>query len=465
MKSFIICSALLLLASQAKAQSNPYWQWLGPPDSAEVDEIYASGDTIYAGTEEGFYGSFDGGKTWGKLDSGLVAGPVIAPAILSLSVARDNNSVIYISKNSWINKIWGVLYKSTDAGKTWQLLTDTTTNNTPLSQYYSGVSRVAVSPYDTSIVFADVSVGVLSDDELYRSTDGGSNWTFVTSGFPVSEHGLTIGFAFDPSDSMKMYATGNDYLASCLFYISTDGGIIWTSISPCPGLLGFFKTGTSWDILGWGGPQVISSTDGGYTWGGPIMANYHNFNIFDLEYVPSAPQTFYATAEYFDSTSQPFPHPTGVFRSTDSLKSWVQLEGSQYLPIDTFANQYDLRVFIDRVTGYLYVTSTKGLWRYYKPVTGTQTVSGPPSQFILYPNYPNPFNPTTVIDYQLPRDSHVTLKVYDILGSEVAALVDGEVSAGYHEVTFDGSKFASGVYFYRISAGSYNQTKKMLLIK
>ncbi len=88
-----------------------------------------------------------------------------------------------------------------------------------------------------------------------------------------------------------------------------------------------------------------------------------------------------------------------------------------------------------------------------------------PKSFDLSQNYPNPFNPTTTINYQLPKDAHVTLKVYDILGREVATLVDGEQSAGYHEVSFDGSNFASGVYFYKMTAGNYTAVKKLMLLK
>lgn len=88
-----------------------------------------------------------------------------------------------------------------------------------------------------------------------------------------------------------------------------------------------------------------------------------------------------------------------------------------------------------------------------------------PEQFTLSNNYPNPFNPTTVISYQLPVTSHVTLKVFDMLGREVASLVNGRVSAGQYEVQFDASNLSSGLYIYRLQAGEFIQTKKMLLIK
>ncbi|MFI5145104.1 MAG: T9SS type A sorting domain-containing protein, partial [Ignavibacteria bacterium] len=88
-----------------------------------------------------------------------------------------------------------------------------------------------------------------------------------------------------------------------------------------------------------------------------------------------------------------------------------------------------------------------------------------PTVFKLSQNYPNPFNPTTKIDYQLPKSAKVVIKVYDILGKLVKELVNENKEAGFYTVTFDGTNFASGVYFYRINAGDFNAVKKMVLIK
>jgi hypothetical protein len=88
-----------------------------------------------------------------------------------------------------------------------------------------------------------------------------------------------------------------------------------------------------------------------------------------------------------------------------------------------------------------------------------------PDVYELEQNYPNPFNPSTVIRYGVPEDAKVTLAVYDILGSKVAELVNGNVAAGIHEVVFDASNLSSGIYFYRLSAGSFTQINKMLLLK
>ncbi len=88
-----------------------------------------------------------------------------------------------------------------------------------------------------------------------------------------------------------------------------------------------------------------------------------------------------------------------------------------------------------------------------------------PTEYKLDQNYPNPFNPTTTINYHLPAGVFVTLKIYDVLGREVRTLVEGNESAGYHSVVFDASDLPSGVYLYRITAGSYNSVKKLMLVK
>ena len=88
-----------------------------------------------------------------------------------------------------------------------------------------------------------------------------------------------------------------------------------------------------------------------------------------------------------------------------------------------------------------------------------------PSEFRLEQNFPNPFNPATTIQYQLPAAANVTLKIYDILGSEVAILVNEKQDAGYKEIKFNANRYASGMYIYRLTADKYVSTKKMLLLK
>jgi len=88
-----------------------------------------------------------------------------------------------------------------------------------------------------------------------------------------------------------------------------------------------------------------------------------------------------------------------------------------------------------------------------------------PTEFILNQNYPNPFNPSTTIKYQIPELNFVAIKVYDVLGNEIATLVSEEKPMGSYEVEFDANRLTSGVYFCQLKAGDFVSTKKMILTK
>ena len=94
-----------------------------------------------------------------------------------------------------------------------------------------------------------------------------------------------------------------------------------------------------------------------------------------------------------------------------------------------------------------------------------EPVSQLPEKFTLEQNFPNPFNPTTTIEYGLPVTAHVRLEIYDITGRLVSRLVNRQQSAGRHNVTFDASSLSSGLYLYRIEAGNFVQTRKLTLLK
>ncbi|GEM_PF-4222953 len=98
-------------------------------------------------------------------------------------------------------------------------------------------------------------------------------------------------------------------------------------------------------------------------------------------------------------------------------------------------------------------------------IKNPETGSAIPTEFALYDNFPNPFNPTTTIYYALPEDIHVKVAVYNVLGKEVAILADEMQSAGYKSVTFDASDLPSGVYYYRLQAGTFSEVKKMILVR
>ena len=99
-------------------------------------------------------------------------------------------------------------------------------------------------------------------------------------------------------------------------------------------------------------------------------------------------------------------------------------------------------------------------------LTGYGNISGViPQRYNLYQNYPNPFNPSTIIRYDLPKNEFVSLKIYNALGQEIVSLVNKVQDAGIHELPWNANDFSSGIYFYKLVAGEYSSTRKMMLIK
>jgi hypothetical protein len=108
--------------------------------------------------------------------------------------------------------------------------------------------------------------------------------------------------------------------------------------------------------------------------------------------------------------------------------------------------------------------------RHYGDRVGDDPLAVLPDHFELGQNYPNPFNPATTISFALPHPEHVRLEVFNVLGRRVAVLKDGVMQAGYYDVSWDGrssggASLSSGMYFYRLRSGSFDQTNKMLLVK
>lgn len=153
---------------------------------------------------------------------------------------------------------------------------------------------------------------------------------------------------------------------------------------------------------------------------------------------------------------------------SDRLVVKISIDGGSTFPYTIFDKQGSALGTTSPTTSSFVPTS--GQWGTFAARIGTVTGVEPTGNFTatkyeLLQNYPNPFNPITNIKYQIAKSNLVTLKVYDILGKEVATLVNENMKAGTYEVMFDASNVPSGVYFYKISAGSYSDTKKMLLIK
>ncbi len=195
-------------------------------------------------------------------------------------------------------------------------------------------------------------------------------------------------------------------------------------------------------FVGTGGGGVFRSTDDGESWN-PV----------------SSGTTVYALLAK-DSLMLQGTASFGVLVSRDSGSTWVEAnQGLTNFAIVSLASDDQ----------YLYA-GTLGSGVFRRPLNNILTSIEPassniPGSFRLEQNFPNPFNPVTTISYALPAHTHVTLTISDVVGREVARLVDEFQEAGYKSVAFDGSTLSSGVYFYRIQAGSFLETKRLILMK
>ena len=319
---------------------------------------------------------------------------------------------------------------------------------------------------------------------LFYSTNYGVNWSKLNNGIPFNAQIYSMII-----DGLEIYAASQ---GSGVFY-STNYGTNWTPVNNGLTNLNVYALAKreSYLLAGTGGGMFIS-TDKGSNWAeinngltdlnirsiaikgdtifaGAIMGIFYSTNNganWNVSYTPGNPANSIIVNEHnlFAGFSI-----RGVIVSTNGGLNWSYVNTG-------LADQNVRSLFIK--DSYLYAgTDFNGVWRrplseiitdvYEKPISS-------PEDFALFQNYPNPFNPSTKISWQSPVGGHQTLKVYDVLGNEIATLVDGYYEAGNHSTFYIvNSKLSSGVYFYQLRAGNpstssgqgFVETKKMILLK
>ena len=319
---------------------------------------------------------------------------------------------------------------------------------------------------DVKFITPQVGVCVGNAGVILKSTDGGASWKLIQA-TPKSNGSL---FRLDwVSDSIVYAAGGTADSSSPAVLRSTDQGDTWVT-QQVPPLIGqgahyddiyFYNDSLGWAVGNWG--TIIHTTDGGV---GTILNT-------PLLIGPATGDTLAASDTALVWKSVPSASSYEVQIALDSSFSNIVLDSKSItdtsLGVKAFLNtvlnmdtKYFWRVKASSSNG---ISTFSNIWSFIvgtiTPVSGHQL----PKTYSLSQNYPNPFNPTTVINYSLPRRSFVTLTIYDDLGRQVQTLVDNEQSAGNYSVDFNASSLPSGAYFYRIQAGTYTQTKKLLLLK
>ncbi len=344
------------------------------------------------------------------------------------------------------------MLKTTNSGANWFYI------NAP---YDIAAEDMSVLNQDTIwIAFSESLTG-----GVFRTTNGGASWTQQLS--LGSQNPNHIYFY-----NGRMGFTGRDniYLRR-----TTDSGLNWTLINGAGGFLDMYFADS---LTGWK-TSFQKTTDGGLNWinqplpqgGDIVLSQINHFSNIGSD-------TIWGVGGYVFWPG--FGNRGMIFRTTNSGANWL------FQVPDTNIN----------IGRYLYTKFTGKLngWAYSTIPTGIHTTSGGdpvfytsvhqislevPKHFGLFQNYPNPFNPVTKIRYQIAKSSYVSLKVYNILGENIAALVNQKQSAGTYEVDFSASggglNLSSGVYFYKIEITTdprsgigkeeYTETKKMILVK
>ncbi len=420
--------------------------------------------TLWSGGQYGvLHVSTDGGETWGNAYRGFITETNDIHVLNSKdvyvaggrtilkttdggnswqSMQVDNSDSTYLdirsvwftdSLHGWIGVEnlggWGGVYRTTDGGLSW-------------SNQIDNVTRVF------SVYFLNRKTGwFFSGDSSYITNDSGKTWSAQVGDRP----------GLDEADAMEFVSPETGFAGGYLgLYKTTDGGDNWSKIDlgiPDPFVKGiyFIDPQKGWAV-GYNGNNglVLKTTDGGSTW---TVAN-----------LPQISYTMWPQSVFFQNANDGWVVGTAVpfgfaLHTSDGGSSWQQVSLPSSNDLTGVAFSSDTSGWIVGSYGEILHTSNAG-------VTFVQgNTRDIPKNFVLDQNYPNPFNPTTVISYQLSAVGHVSLKVYDVLGREVATLVDGVEKAGSYRVRFDGLRLASGVYFCRLSAPGYMKTMKMLLLK
>jgi photosystem II stability/assembly factor-like uncharacterized protein len=306
------------------------------------------------------------------------------------------------------------IYSTTDDGTNWTI---------------SGLPNTSVLCMDRSLG-GSIFVGTVSSG-IYRSTDNGTSWSLVGL---LNKNILSL-----LSDDSQTIFVGTE---SAGVYRSIDNGISWSFLGlPNTTITSLSRFGV--DIIAGTNSGVYKSPDNGTTW---FYVGHNDRSIQDI-LITSGNGIYAATSD------------SGVYYSVNEGQTWTRLKsGLNHLNVTSLAIDND---------GYLYVgTDGGGVYKSTETVVGLNEENVlQPSSFQLLQNYPNPFNPTTSIQYSVSSSQFVELRVYDVLGNEIATLVNEEKEAGYHTIDFNGSDLPSGVYFYRMQAGNFIETKKMILLK
>ena len=385
----------------------------------------------------------------------------------------NNKSIGYLTCDSSgklyaAEQVLDYIYSSGDYGETWQFLSE-----------IDETSEIVII---TSLIFKNdmVFASSLGGSGIYKSNDLGITWLPQNNGL-------------QSNDITKITERNDSLFASSWIglYLSIDNGENWSKLHPDILVIDDFSLLFDDRIVALNEDDVFISYNKGISWDNIIIAGIHSSfrNIIsedNLIYVGSKGDGVYVLSDYGNIWNLRYPtvgyayvdaaaltstgiymiggELTGCYFTYDHGESWIEINSG--LP-----NKYINTIFFDEQS-YAYSGLTYfGIYKSLSPLTSIEEdFQVRLNSYTLFQNHPNPFNPKTKIKFTIPSDvkrkkRNVSLKVYDVLGNEIATLVNEEKPAGTYEITWYAEKLPSGVYFYKLQAGDFTETKKMVLIK
>ena len=399
-----------------------------------------------------------------------------------IDIAVQNSNIFAVTSDS------GSMYRSTDNGSDWTVIVDTGAINIAMAStgmIFLVKESEPVWGYPTSSLFSSSNNGDIWDtvnviEQLPPVPGGWPAWPITVS---VNHLGLI---------ACGIYVTHDIGGSWTRFALSTDDGSTWILSS------WDLEGGILFDFRG----QTIITFGGTYVSGGSgeyINLSYDNGQTWFERYAPYPCPTIRTLNLCLNGNVLGGTFGCGgLYLSADSCTNWTQISsvipqaslsietggtlvGTENLGVFLFSDNGDslgsrndglTNLNIHTLTidnnNYVYAGTDNGVWqRSLSDITSAEEeqTNELPSVFLLSQNFPNPFNPSTKIKYSVPQSSQVQIKVFDVLGNEIARLMDEEKSVGTYELTWNAENLPSGVYFYQLRAGDFIQTKKMILLR
>jgi photosystem II stability/assembly factor-like uncharacterized protein len=388
--------------------------WVPVSLTATSNEIY---DISFIDAQTGWASSYNG-KILSTGNGGLNWNTIFDNPSFSFRLVQFLNA-----NTGWAASV--NVYKSTNSGANW------------IVSYTGSQFMYSIDVNDADNIWAAGNYG-----NIVKTTNGGNNWTLINTGFSGTLNDICF------VDNQTGWVSG--YNQS--IFKSINGGINWILQYGGTGYPGYVQSISFINNLtGWAGiinpgntNTLLKTTNGGLNWSLVCTGmSYHFSNIFFTDILTG----------WYNNSGE-------IYRSTNGGIQWQYQGGS-------FSGSLNKLFFINSQTGWaagfngnILKTTSGG-----EPVAIINYNNNFPEKFSLSQNYPNPFNPATKIRFQISRSVFTKLTVFDILGREVSTLVNEQLNPGTYEVDWDASAYPSGVYFYRLETGTFNQTLKMVLIK